>query len=72
MRLIRAQYGNNPKNIWSVQDRDNLKLRKVFETPGKTWFNEEKGSQEMLVGTSDLDFCTRVIEGGYLNEHWPT
>jgi hypothetical protein len=48
-----------------------LRARKVFETPGKTWFNEEKGSQEMFVGTSDLDFCTRVIENGYLNEHWP-
>lgn len=44
--------------------------RRVFETPMKTWFNEESGAQETLVGTSDLDFCNRVIKGGYLKD-WP-
>ena len=44
--------------------------RRVFETPNKTWFNEITGAQETLVGTSDLDFCNRVMTGGYLKK-WP-
>lgn len=67
MRLVRAVYNDSPEYLVS----GGMRARQVFETPGKTWFNAEKGSQEMLVGTSDLDFCTRVIEGGYLKEHWP-
>lgn len=42
--------------------------RRVFDTPAQTWFNEETGAQETLVGTSDLDFCTRVIKGDYLTK----
>jgi hypothetical protein len=71
MRLIRSVWEQSEEYMVGTGPGQ-FKARKVFETPGKTWFNEEKGSQEMLVGTSDLDFCTRVIEGGYLNEHWPT
>lgn len=67
VRLLRAVWEDSPEYIIS----GSVVARRVFETPGKTWFNAEKGSQEMLVGTSDLDFCKRVIEGGYLEEHWP-
>lgn len=67
VRLLRAVWEDSPEYVIT----GGLKARRVFETPTKTWFNQEKGSQEMLVGTSDLDFFKRVIEGGYLNEHWP-
>lgn len=51
---------------------DGQLTRRVFDTPSKTWFNEERGAQETLVGTSDLDFCTRVIKGNYLAKAgWP-
>lgn len=47
-------------------------IRRVFDTPVKTWFNEETGAQETLTGTSDLDFCTNVIAGNYLAKAgWP-
>lgn len=47
-------------------------IRRVFDTPVKTWFNEETGAQETLTGTSDLDFCTSVIKGNYLAKAgWP-
>lgn len=47
-------------------------IRRVFDTPVKTWFNEESGAQETLTGTSDLDFCTKVIADGYLAKAgWP-
>lgn len=40
--------------------------RRVFETPNKIWFNEEEGRYNTLTGTSDIDWCSRVIEGKYL------
>lgn len=66
MRLMKIVWDNSPEYI-----SNGIKTRRVFETPGKTWFNEETGSQEMLVGTSDLDWCKKVIVNGYLEEHWP-
>jgi len=66
MRLMKAVWDNSPEYL-----AGGYKVRRVFETPGKTWFNEETGGQEMLVGTSDLDWCKRVIEEGHLKEQWP-
>ena len=42
--------------------------RRVFQAPAQSWFNEETGANETLVGTSDLDWCSRVIKGGYLSK----
>lgn len=51
---------------------DGSVTRRVFDSPMKTWYNEEKGAQETLVGTSDLDFCVRLMTGGYLAKAgWP-
>jgi len=55
---------------YSVDNR--LTVRRVFDSPAKTWFNTETGAQETLVGTSDLNWCGRIIEGGYLAKAgWP-
>jgi len=62
------------KIVWEDSEEyvfNGMRARKVFDTPSKTWFNEETGAQEMLVGTSDLDWCKRVIQNGYLEKHWP-
>lgn len=40
--------------------------RRVFDTPRKGWFDESTGQFNTTSGTSDLDWCTRVITGGYL------
>lgn len=69
VRLLKAVWDESEEYLVG---NSHMRARKVFETPGSTWFNEETGSQEMLIGTSDLDFCTRVIEGGYLQDHWPS
>lgn len=62
------------KDIWEDSEEykthDGQLTRRVFDSPTKTWFSEEKGAQETLVGTSDLDFCKRIIAGGYLKK-WP-
>lgn len=38
------------------------RVRKIFETPARTWFDPEKLSWFNSVGTEDLEFCTRIME----------
>jgi len=42
--------------------------RRVFNTPRAYWKNPQTGYVNMAGGTSDLDWCTRVIEGDYLRK----
>lgn len=63
--LLKAVYDDSPDyTISSTGDH----ARRVFSSPAQSWFNEETGAQETLVGTSDLDFCGRVIKGKYLEK----
>jgi hypothetical protein len=49
-----------------------IQVREVFNTPRYMWFNPETGVYHTHAGTSDLEWCTRVIEGGYLAKAgWP-
>jgi hypothetical protein len=63
MKLMKAIYDDSPQ-----YSAGGIVVRRVFETPVKTWFNEETGAQEALIGTSDLDWCARIIEGNYLEK----
>ena len=38
------------------------KTRRVFETPAKVWTDQETGMQKAGSGTSDLNWCNRVIK----------
>jgi hypothetical protein len=40
--------------------------RRVFDTPRNLWFDPMTDSFNTTVGTSDLDWCTKVIENDYL------
>jgi len=62
--LLKAMYDDAAEYILPSGE----KARRVFETMAQSWFNEETGAQETLVGTSDLDWCTRVIKGNYLEK----
>lgn len=42
--------------------------RRVFQTARKGWFDPETGEFNTKGGTSDLDWCTRVMEGGYFKK----
>jgi hypothetical protein len=44
------------------------KLRKYFNTPGMSYWDMEAGGFVNRVGTEDLDWCARVIDGGYLKK----
>ena len=39
--------------------------RRVFEAPANTWWDPEEGEYYSATGTSDLQWCTRVMNGGY-------
>jgi hypothetical protein len=51
--------------------KDSSIVRRVFEIPNKVWVTED-GHFNTLSGTTDLLWCTRVIDGGYLAKAgWP-
>lgn len=51
---------------------DGIAVREVFKTPRDLWFDESTGQYNTLSGTSDLQWCTDVIAGDYLNKAgWP-
>jgi len=64
-KLLQAVWDDSPE--YRVP-HSNRSTRRVFDTVSQTWFNEERGANEMLSATSDLNFCTRVIQGDYLTK----
>ena len=63
VKLLKAMWDDAPEYTTPVGGQ---KTRKVFETPNKIWFDEAKGQYNTTSGTSDLDWCTKVIKGKYL------
>jgi len=50
----------------------NQVTRRMFDFPRDMWMDPESGNFRTLVGTSDLDWCTRVMSGGYFKKAgWP-
>lgn len=47
---------------------NNQVTRRVFETPRNLWFDPESNQFNVTTGTSDLDWCTRVMKGDYLRK----
>ena len=48
------------------------KIRRVFNTPGKVWCDPATMTWNKVSGTEDLDWCWRIIEGGYFTKAgWP-
>lgn len=62
-KLLHEMWKESPEYL-----AGDIKTRRVFENPEKTWFDEETGSFNTITGTSDLEWCTRVIEGDYLTK----
>lgn len=61
--ILREMWKDSPEYIVAGQ-----KTRRVFETPVRQWVNPETGDVNTITGTSDLDWCTRVMEGGYFKK----
>lgn len=46
----------------------NVLTRRIFDSPRALWYDPETGYQNSKQGTSDLEWCARVIEGDYLRK----
>lgn len=66
MAIIRAMWEDAEEYIIQHPDGQRDVTRAVFSTPRKQWFDPETGQYNTTQGTSDLDWCTRVMEGDYL------
>lgn len=57
------------REVWNDSEEylvGNQLTRRVFESPRNVWFDPEEHEFYSLVGTSDLEWCSRIIKGGYL------
>lgn len=61
--ILKAMWDDSPE--YMVR---NQVTRRVFDTPRHLWFDPESNSYNTVTGTSDLDWCTRVMEGDYLRK----
>lgn len=59
------------KAMWAESPEYNVKgqtTRRVFETPRRVLVDPENGRHNTTSGTSDLDWCDRVMKGGYFEK----
>lgn len=71
------------KAMWADSEEymlGNIKTRRVFDTPRAVWIDPETANFNTSSGTSDLEWCTRVMVGNYFakagwgeyaNNRWP-
>lgn len=68
-------HGSILKAMWNESEEyfvNGIKTRKVFNTPRALWFDPESQQFNTTSGTSDLDWCDRVIAGNYFAKAgWP-
>lgn len=55
--MIKEAWKNSPE--YKVGE---TKTRKVFDTPAKQWYDPEKGGIGHTGGTTDLEWCTRMMD----------
>ncbi len=49
-----------------------VKVRKIFETPARTWYDPETNNWHNSQGTEDLEWCTRIMcEDIFKKADWP-
>ncbi len=65
MGILRAMWEESEEYILQHPDGRRDVLRRVFYTPRDSWFDPDGSHFNASQGTSDLDWCTRVMEGGF-------
>ena len=61
----RLEHGSLIKEAWKTSEEyivGGIKTRKVFTQPRAMWFDEEKGGIISKGGTTDLEWCTRLMD----------
>jgi hypothetical protein len=64
MGLLRAMWEDSKQYVIPVS---NQVTREVFESPARAWISPT-GDVNVTTGTSDLNWCDRVMEGNYLKK----
>lgn len=76
-------HGSLIKAMWDESEEyrlGDIVTRRVFDTPRHAWSDPETGAFNTSSGTSDLEWCTRVMQGNffakagwpeYQNMRWP-
>jgi len=62
--ILKAMWKDSPE--YAVAQ--NTITRRIFDTPAKSWFDPELGGQQMLLGTSDLQWCTRIMSEDFFTK----
>jgi len=63
MAILREMWKESPE-----YKARNIIVRRVFDTPRRVHFTPEANQYTTFQGTSDLEWCNRVIEGGYFKK----
>lgn len=71
----RLEHGSLIREAWKTSEEytvGGIKTRKVFTQPRAMWFDEAKGGIISKGGTTDLEWCTRLMDEGIFEKAgWP-
>jgi hypothetical protein len=65
--ILECMYNDAETYLIQHPDGRRDEVRRVFNTPRDVYF-DEYGNANSMTGTSDLDWCARVIDGGYFEK----
>lgn len=72
---FRLEHASLIKAAWEESEEyevAGVKTRRVFSQPRAMWFDEEKGGMIAKGGTTDLEWCTRLMDDGiFAKAGWP-
>lgn len=70
--ILKAMYEESEEYVLRDAAGAEVIVRRVFETPAKVWYDPAQHNWFTEVGTEDLKWCRRVIEGNYFKKAgWP-
>lgn len=61
--ILRAMWKESPEYMVNGQ-----MTRRIFRAPTDMWIDEETGTFNTVTGTSDLDWCTRIMKEGFFKK----
>lgn len=68
-------HGSILRAMWDESEEYQIQgttTRRVFNTPRNAWYDPESGQYNSTAGTSDLDWCTRVMRERFFEKAgWP-
>jgi hypothetical protein len=69
--ILKVLYDESPE-ITLSRGNVTIKVREIFETPARSYFDPEKLSWYTATGTEDMAFCTRVMKDNVFKKAgWP-